>query len=52
MKLVKKKSENGGYKIYCYVGKKEQVSYWGAPSKSVDHAGRKYLSDRYPVITT
>lgn len=52
MKVSKELSKNGGYYIFVEIGDKRYSSYWSAPSESVDHAGLKYLTDRYPVIST
>ena len=51
MELTKKFS-NGGYNITVKVGDREYSSYWSAPGETIDHAGLKYISDRYPMIRT
>ena len=52
MKLVKEKAEIGGYHITVIVGANRYKSYWSSPPTDIDHVGKGYLEDRYPVITT
>ncbi|MDU3526436.1 hypothetical protein [Clostridium sp.] len=53
MKLELKNKENySGVYIILTIGKRKNVSYWSAPPNSIDHVCLKYLSDRYPLITT
>lgn len=52
MKVSKESGKHSGYFIYVEVGGKIWSSYFEAPSESVDHAGLKYLKERFPIITT
>ncbi|MBU3146611.1 hypothetical protein [Clostridium sp. CF012] len=52
MKVRKKVSPNGGCNISVEIAGREWNSYWSAPGISVDHAGLRYLTDRYPIIST
>lgn len=53
MKLeIKNRANYSGIYIILNIGKKQNVSYWSAPPSSIDHVCIRYLSDRYPLITT
>jgi hypothetical protein len=49
---VSKSLSNGGYHITVEIGGREWSSYWSAPGDSIDHAGLRYITDRYPIIRT
>jgi hypothetical protein len=52
LKVRKESGKYSGYNVIVEIGNKSWSSYFSAPSESVDHAGLKYLTDRYPIITT
>lgn len=52
MKVEKEPGRHGGFNIYVIIGRKENKSYFSAPSENIDHAGLEYISDRFPIINT
>ena len=52
MKVSKEPGKSSGFNISDEIGGRVWSSYWSAPGESIDHAGLRYLSDRYPIIKT
>lgn len=52
MKVIKEKGKYSGYNIIVAIGKKWDSSFFGAPSENIDHAGKEYIQERFPLIHT
>lgn len=52
MKVSKESGKHSGYYVCVEIGGRVWKSFFEAPSESVDHAGLKYLQDRFPIVTT
>lgn len=52
MKVSKEHGKHEGWFVCVEVGRNTWSSYFSAPSKNIDHAGLKYLQERFPIITT
>jgi hypothetical protein len=52
MRVWKEPNRQGGFYVCTKIGKRENRSFFSAPSNDIDHADLGYISNRFPIVNT